>query len=258
MGIDFHDSKYRNSYAAREADRSWTDTMASLVPFEKITKAADVGCGGGIYTKVLSAMGIPFVVGVDYSETMLDAARETCKNSANIAFQYGTALRTGLDHNAVDAVLERALIHHIPNLQACFQEAYRILESGGYYISQDRTPEDCLLKGDANHIRGYFFECFPRLIEKETNRRHSSERVVETLRAAGFQDIQEIKLWETRKVYVDKEDLLQDLRQRTGRSILHELDDQELQALITHIDNALSSNSPITEMDRWTIWTAVK
>lgn len=258
MAIDFHDGKNRNSYTTREVDRSWTETISALVPFEKIEKAADVGCGGGIYSKALSAMGAPFVMGVDFSETMLDAARENCKSSPSIAFQYGTALRTGLDNTAVDLILERALIHHISDLQACFQEAYRILKSGGYFIIQDRTPDDCLLGGDNHHIRGYFFECFPHLMEKETNRRHTSGRVIETLQAAGFKDIQEIKLWETRKVYDHKEDLLQDLRQRTGRSILHELDEKELEMLVTYIDNAVLSDTPINEKDRWTIWAAVK
>ena len=258
MAIDFHDDKNRNSYTAREVDRAWTETITGHVPFEKIAKAVDVGCGGGIYTKMLSAMGIPSVTGIDFSETMLDAARENSKNSPNIIFRYGTAFRTGLESHAVDFVLERALIHHITDLQACVQEAYRILDSGGYYVIQDRTPDDCLLPGDDNHIRGYFFECFPNLRDKETSRRYSSERVIETLHAARFQHIQEIKLWETRKVYESKEDVLEDLRHRTGRSILHELDDQELQILVAHIDNALPSNSPIHEMDRWTVWIAVK
>lgn len=52
----------------------------------------------------------------------------------------------------------------------------------GVYIIQDRTPEDCLLKGDDNHIRGYFFERFPKLKEQEIKRGHSSELVIETLK----------------------------------------------------------------------------
>ncbi len=258
MGIDFHAKKNRSTYATRHVDRTWTEAVARLVPLEGISKAVDVGCGGGIYTKALSTMDIPTVVGLDFSETMLSAARENCKDFPNISFQYGNALHTGLADGSFDVLLERALIHHISDLQACFREAYRVLEYGGTCLIQDRTPEDCLLKGDDHHIRGYFFECFPRLIQTEATRRHESASVIKALLAVGFQDIQEIKLWETRETYEDKEDLLQDLRQRTGRSILHELDDQELHVLVSYIDDSIPAQSPIVEMDRWTIWAAVK
>src|SRR5690625_4492963 len=70
-------------------------------------------------------------------------------------------------------VLERALIHHINDIQACFNEAYRVLQENGIYIIQDRTPDDCLLAGNDYHIRGYIFERCPRLAEKEKNRRYN-------------------------------------------------------------------------------------
>lgn len=128
----------------------------------------------------------------------------------------------------------------------------------GLYIIQDRTPADCLLEGNDNHMRGYFFELFPRLREIETKRRYSSKYVIDSLQEVGFKSIEEIKLWETRKVYRDKDQLLKDLSERAGRSIFHELNDEELKLLISHIDKSLSTNTNIIEKDRWTIWKAVK
>ena len=81
---------------------------------------------------------------------------------------------------------------------------------------------------------------------------------METLKEIGFKEIQEVKLWETRKVYEEKAQLLQDIRNRTGRSILHELEEEELQQLVKHIDDSLDTDSTIVEKDRWTIWKAVK
>ncbi|WP_336046235.1 class I SAM-dependent methyltransferase [Solibacillus ferritrahens] len=258
MGIDFHNEKNRYSYSTRKADSSWIHAMEELVNFNNIPKALDIGCGGGIYSKVLSDMGVMSVTGVDYSEEILKAARENCNEYPNISFKLGNALQTDLESNEYNLILERALIHHIQDLQMCFKEAYRLLLEKGIYIVQDRTPEDCLLKGDANHIRGYFFERFPQLIESETKRRYSSEFVIETLTDVGFTEIQEIKLWETRKEYTNKAQLLKDLSERTGRSILHELTDEELKLLIEYIDEAISSDQNIVEKDRWTIWIAVK
>jgi len=258
MGIDFHNKGNQTSYTTRRADNSWMETLKELVPITSISKAADIGCGGGIYSKALADMGIPSVIGVDFSEAMLVGAKENCKDYHNITFKQGNALDTGLEDDSFQLLLERALIHHIQDLKTCFQEAYRILEDKGVYIIQDRTPEDCLLKGDDCHIRGYFFERFPKLKEQEIKRRHSSDRVVETLKEIGFSEIKEVKLWETREVYEQKEQLLKDLKGRTGRSILHELDDEELNALVTYMDKSISIESTIVEKDRWTIWKAVK
>ncbi|MFG6117611.1 class I SAM-dependent methyltransferase [Halobacillus sp. MO56] len=258
MGIDFHSNKNRFTYTTRTADSSWKKTITQLVPVENVSKAVDIGCGGGIYSKALADMGVASVTGVDFSEKILEGAKENCKDYKNIFFRYGSAYDTGVNSNNFDLVLERALIHHLDELQNCFQEAYRILKDDGYYIIQDRTPDDCLLKGNDNHIRGYLFELFPRLIDKEVSRRYSSQFVLETLKKVGFRKIEEVKLWETRKMYDTKDQLLEDLSERTGRSILHELDDNELRILINHVDKSLSSNNSIIEKDRWTIWIAVK
>ncbi|MFB7158824.1 class I SAM-dependent methyltransferase [Lysinibacillus sp. NPDC056232] len=258
MGIDFHNKDNQTTYTTRHADHSWMEIMKELVPIMNTFKAADIGCGGGIYAKALADMGVTSVIGVDFSQAMLVGAKENCKDYHHLTFKQGNALATGLDDDSFQLVLERALIHHIQDLKACFQEAFRILEDKGIYIIQDRTPEDCLLKGDNGHIRGYFFERFPKLKEKEIKRRHSSELVVETLKEIGFSEITEVKLLETRNVYEQKDQLLNDLRERTGRSILHELDDTELNDLLNYIDQAISTESSIVEKDRWTIWKAVK
>ncbi|MFG6115558.1 class I SAM-dependent methyltransferase [Halobacillus sp. MO56] len=258
MGIDFHSKKNRFTYTTRTADSSWKKTIKQLVPFENVSKAVDIGCGGGIYSKALAGMGVASVTGIDFSEEILEGATINCKDNKNISFRYGSAYDTGLHSNNFDLVLERALIHHLDELQNCFKEAYRILNDEGYYIVQDRTPDDCLLKGNDNHIRGYLFELFPRLIDKEVSRRYTSQFVLKTLKKVGFRKIEEVKVWETRKVYPTKNQLLKDLSERTGRSILQGLDDNELRIFINHVDKSLSYNKSIIEKDRWTIWKAIK
>lgn len=258
MGIDFHSKSNSESYTSRSADDTWKNELTKHLPLESIHSALDIACGGGIYSKALADMGIASVTGLDFSEAMLAGARKNCRKYENIFFQSGNAFHTGLAADTYDLVLQRALIHHLQDLRGCFTEAYRVLKNEGFLVVQDRTPEDCLLPGYENHIRGYFFEKFPMLIHKETSRRHSSASVSEALTAAGFEDLHELKLWEIRGVYDDKKQLLDDLRERTGRSILHELEEKELLQLISHIDTSLSENKKIVEKDRWTIWIARK
>ncbi len=144
MGIDFHDKQNQTTYSTRNADQTWREELKQLVAVENISNAADIGCGGGIYSKALSDMGAESVTGIDFSEAMLKSARDNCREYKNIIFKHGNALETGLDINYYDLLLERALIHHIKDLKACFSEGYRVLRNGGIYIIQDRTPEDCI------------------------------------------------------------------------------------------------------------------
>ncbi|MCI1574543.1 MAG: methyltransferase domain-containing protein [Weizmannia coagulans] len=256
MGIDFHSKQNRLTYTTRVADRSWIDMMKSLLTVEHISNALDIGCGGGIYSKALADMGVQTVIGIDFSEPILEGAKENCKDYKNISFQLGNAYDTGLESQSFQLVIERALIHHLRDLLACFKEAHRLLKDGGVFIIQDRTPDDCLLEGDNTNIRGYLFELFPKLIDEEIKRRHSSQTVIEALQEAGFKKIEEVKLWETRKVHENKAQLLKDISERTGRSILYELDDQELSLLTDYVQKKVTKENNIVEKDRWTIWKA--
>jgi len=258
MPINFHDEQNRQSYATRNADQSWISLISNTVDVgNKVI--ADIGCGGGIYTKVLINMGASQVTGVDFSEEMLTAARNNCNDLQNATFIKGDAYETSLPAGKFDIVLERALIHHLKDLDACFKEAHRIMKDNGIFIVQDRTPNDCILAGNEHHIRGYFFERFPQLMDKEVSRRYEGEQVQQALERNGFQVVKTVSLWETRRLYKNFDDLERDLLRRTGRSILHELSDDELQQLVSYIREKLAmSHPPIIEKDCWTVWFASK
>lgn len=258
MPIDFHDEQNKQTYATRNANESWISLIKDTVDVSN-KRIADIGCGGGIYTKALIKMGASHVVGVDFSDEMLKGAANNCKNIQNVTFLKGDAYQSNLPANKIDIVLERALIHHLSDLHACFKEAFRILKDDGMLIVQDRTPADCLLPGDESHIRGYFFEKFPQLMDKEISRRYASGQVQQALESNGFRLAKTVSHWETRRVYSDFQELNKDLLLRTGRSILHDLTDEELQDLISFIEGKLNgSQPPIIEKDSWTVWFAIK
>lgn len=257
MTINFHTPANRYTYTGRQADVSWRAAISAIVdPIGKCV--ADIGCGGGIYTRAWSQLGAAHVTGVDFSAQMVQATHESTQDLANVTVQQGSATASRLDDESVDIVFERALIHHLADLIPTVREAHRILAAGGTYIIQDRTVDDVQLPGSPDHLRGYFFECFSKLLEIEKQRRPSRQTVASALLAAGYSSIQAQSLWETRKVYTTPAELADDLRARTGRSILHALTDAELEQLIAHILIHLPSNQPITERDRWTIWHARK
>ncbi len=62
-------------------------------------------------------------------------------------------------------------------------------------------------------------------------------------------------LWETRRQYDDRGDYLDELRHRTGRSLLHSLDHEEIARLVEGLRERLPAG-PLRESDRWTVWRA--
>ena len=256
MAIDFHAKTNRGTYAGRSADVGWANAMRCLVdPTGK--RVADIGCGGGIYSRAWRDIGALEVMGVDFSEAMVAAARDQADGLTEISFRQGDAAATGLPSAAVDVVFERALIHHLRSYEPCFAEARRLLVPGGRLIIQDRTPADIQVPGSPEHMRGYFFERFPRLLAVEAGRRPTDAGVRSALQATGFSAIESVMLWEVRRTYDSRERLKQDLAARTGRSILHELSDPELADLIAYIEERIPATGPIVEKDRWTLWSAI-
>lgn len=92
----------------------------------------------------------------------------------------------------------------------------------------------------------------------ENARRRSIEEVERHLFQSGFTNVTTLSMWETRRQYAGFAELASDIRERTGRSILHELTDEEIQDLIEYIGKQLPQGEEIVEKDRWTIWYAQK
>jgi ubiquinone/menaquinone biosynthesis C-methylase UbiE len=250
--IDFHDTANRSTYSGREADVSWREAALGLLD-PAGADVVDVGCGGGTYTRAWHDLGAATVTGVDFSAPILDAARAGHGHLAGVSFQRGGAAATGLPDGCADVVFERALIHHVPDLAAVAAEAFRLLRPGGVVLAQDRTPEDVAQPGSVTHPRGWMFEVFPRLLDVENGRRRGVEEVRQALLGAVFGAVTTTSLWEVRRRHADVEQYLDEIAQRTGRSILHELDDDELAFLVDELRGRLPAGS-LVESDRWTIW----
>lgn len=257
MALNFNDPAIRNTYALRTADRSWKESILETLNPQGM-RVADIGCGGGIYSTAWLELGAESVVGVDFSPQMIQAAEARCDEQPNLSFIVADAAATGLPSDSCDIVFQRALIHHVSDLEAVFSEAQRLLVPGGTLIIQDRTMDDVLKPGNSEHLRGYFFEVFPRLLKFEEKRRPSRKAVANHLQSVGFNSIVETTVAERRKSYTDVESLQRDLTARTGRSILHELSDTELMTLIDYISSRVPQEGQIDEIDSWTLWSATK
>ncbi len=253
MPIDFSAPANRDTYAGREADDSWREAVRTVLDPAGLD-VADVGCGAGVYSRAWAELGAASVVGVDSSPVMLSAAEEGARGAGRLHFVLGDAAATTLPSASVDVVFERALVHHVPDLRSVVTEARRLLRPGGRYLVQDRTADDVRQPAGPRHPRGFLFEVFPRLLDVGLARRPDPEVLTGLLRDAGF-DVSSRTLWELRVLHPDRDAYLEDIRQRRGRSILHELDDREVARLVDVLADRLPAGEPVVETDRWTLWT---
>jgi len=254
VGIDFHDPAGAGTYSGRIVDASWRDALTALVDVAG-ADVVDLGCGGGTCTRALHEMGAASVVGVDSSAPILERARSDSGSPAGVAFRLADAAATGLPEACADVVLARALVHHLDDLAPTAREVHRLLRPGGAWVVQDRTAEDVTQPAGPDHVRGVLLELAPQLLEVELARRPQPGAVASALHGAGFTAVSTHHLEETRRTYADVDDYLAEIGARTGRSILHELDDAALARLVDGLRERLPSG-PLVERDRWTLWVA--
>ncbi|WP_088288800.1 bifunctional 2-polyprenyl-6-hydroxyphenol methylase/3-demethylubiquinol 3-O-methyltransferase UbiG [Kineosporia sp. A_224] len=254
MPVNFHDPAQARTYSDRDADPTWTEAFGRLVDPRGL-RAVDLGCGGGTYSRALLRLGAAHVVGVDSSAPILDAARADAPAGLDLVRADVTA--TGLPDGAAGLVLSRAVVHHLPDLDAFAREAYRLLVPGGHLVVQDRTPDDVDRPAGPDNLRGYLLAAFPRLRAVEAGRRPDAAALTEVLRRNGFDPVTTSSLHEVRRVHASAEAYATELRARTGRSILHELDDTELDGFCATLRATLPPG-PVVERDRWTLWHTVR
>ena len=114
----------------------------------------EVGCGpGGLLSRIAETTRPPSrIVGVDRDTGQLEFARERLDESGltDVTLMAGDACRLPLPDDSLDALTSHALIEHLPDTDAFFEECKRVLRpggalsvacAGGRYSIDNRHPE---------------------------------------------------------------------------------------------------------------------
>ncbi len=111
-----------------------TDELAVACSIRKGMSVCDIGCGTGTSTAVLARYvgDEGKVIGIDFSDEMLDVAKERFGSLGNIGFISCDAERLyeKIDFK-LDAVLYNASIFLIPNPDRALESAFEVLETDG-------------------------------------------------------------------------------------------------------------------------------
>lgn len=153
--------------------------MSDLAVLERLTEPSgkdvvDIGCGGGLLVRALTARGAR-VVGVEISEEQLAPALEGDAGSG-ARYLVGRAEELPLEDGSVDVAVFMRTLHHVPPdaMLAALREAHRVLRPGGVVYVAEPLAED------------EFFE-LTRLVEDEVAVRAAAQQALARASAAGLE-----------------------------------------------------------------------
>ncbi|WP_067541141.1 class I SAM-dependent DNA methyltransferase [Nocardia crassostreae] len=118
------------------------------VSWDRIGRAADLGCGTGRTGTWLRGKGIGEIDGVDSSSGMLALAAE---RGVHATLTEGDVRESGLPGGACDLVISSLVDEHLPELLPFYAEARRLVAPGGMFVLVSYHPQFMMVTGMPTH-----------------------------------------------------------------------------------------------------------
>ncbi|HET9676328.1 MAG TPA: bifunctional demethylmenaquinone methyltransferase/2-methoxy-6-polyprenyl-1,4-benzoquinol methylase UbiE [Solirubrobacterales bacterium] len=132
-----------NSLMTAGLHHRWRERAAARAELKPGDSALDVCCGTGDLALELARRVTPggHVVGCDFSEPMLDLAREKAaeRSTAGVRFEWADALELPYDGERFDAVTVGFGVRNLADLDRGLREMARVLKPGGRAVILEIT-----------------------------------------------------------------------------------------------------------------------
>jgi demethylmenaquinone methyltransferase/2-methoxy-6-polyprenyl-1,4-benzoquinol methylase len=132
-----------NSVMTAGLHHRWRERAAAKAELGAGDSALDICCGTGDLALELSGRVSPggHVVGCDFSEPMLDLAREKAaeRHAAGVRFEWADALQLPYDAERFDAVTVGFGVRNLADLDRGLSEMARVLKPGGRVVILEIT-----------------------------------------------------------------------------------------------------------------------
>ncbi|MDH3694321.1 MAG: bifunctional 2-polyprenyl-6-hydroxyphenol methylase/3-demethylubiquinol 3-O-methyltransferase UbiG, partial [Gammaproteobacteria bacterium] len=95
-------------------------------------RCLDIGCGGGILSEALAALGAQ-VHGIDVVEKNIEIAKShSCDRQSNIHYEYVSVEELMRRENRYDVVFNMEVVEHVANIESFMQACCTLVKSNGY------------------------------------------------------------------------------------------------------------------------------
>lgn len=210
--------------------RKIEDSLLKISSDESIFSILEVGCGTGRWLNAIYDLN-KNVFGLDYSFKMLSVATE---NNKNINLVNADASFVPFRDESFDMIFCINAIHHFPDKEAFFQNAYNLLRNNGIVCIYGVDP----------HIDKdwYVYEYFDKVYENDLKRFPSLKTLTNLCHKYNFKIAEQIVV---EKIYIDKigKDVFSDpFIKKNMNSQLANLSDEEYQSGIEKIKQQIKNN----------------
>jgi len=174
-------------------DYNEVPAMLSFLRNIRGKKILDLGCGSGIYAKILKQRGAK-VYGIDISPKMIELAK---KNVRKVDFKVGTVYKLPYNSETFDIVLASLVVHYFSNLNKALREIRRVLKKNGVFIFSSDNPVVNItrrMKGKPRKYRifgnyfkeGKLYEYWPRFGVRMPYQHFTFQTWIRTIVKNGF------------------------------------------------------------------------
>lgn len=187
-----------NSLMSLHLHHRWRAAAVRELELSSGDLALDICCGtGDFFAPLRKAVGTSgTVLGVDFCLPMLEIAERKLPREP---VHLGDACRLPFRNGRLDGVSVGWGIRNVPDIDGAHQEAYRVLQTGGRFVSLDMAqPKNRLIRAASGFIALRIMPFLGRILSNKTAYKYlpesskrflSREELKSSMEAAGFVDV---------------------------------------------------------------------
>ena len=121
-------------------------------------RALDLGTGAGFFAFILAELGCDKIVGIDYSDDMINEAKKNANDLgySKIEFYKMDAQKLTFADNSFDFIITRNVTWTLPRPADAYKEMVRVLDTGGVLINFDANYGAKFKKMDEEDIHASY------------------------------------------------------------------------------------------------------
>ena len=179
---EYYHANIKNNFWNTYIERPAIEKKIQSIVKNKVV--IDLGCGSGILTHKIMKWGAKKTVGVDFSQSLINIAKEEYKN---IDFICEDISNLSVDNNIFDIAVSSLVTHYIEDIYSLFNQVSRVLKKDGIFIFTCHHPLMFSEKKVQITKEKYHFSLMKKI--HVTIYSHSFEKMKKFLKKSSFKNI---------------------------------------------------------------------